>query len=294
MIDLYFRVPEPVNPFLNKNIIDPFHQSESNNKPNDAKQHKIEKSNINERCCIATIFDQSSIKQTIALGYSIKSSYKRNNYKNQDIPKTFALFTSDKDDNFKITEKELSVLKKYFDIVNISNKQQETTNNMIELLFWTTEELKNCFPVVALTHNGLFNKAPIEICNSIPFSAVSKTGDIVFFDTSLMVLDPSTHPGKLNKEYEKNKKNKQFKRYINYQITDWKLLSTDLSVQDYNNDFLDFWLKYGTPTFIHFEDNTFYNSINGINKTSGSPEIFKIIVKIIDEVKNAHPDIFQN
>ena len=58
-----------------------------------------------------------------------------------------------------------------------------------------------------------------------------------------MVLDPSKHPGKLKEKYENNKKNKQFKRYINYQITDWKPLPTDLSVEDYNNDFLDYHLS---------------------------------------------------
>lgn len=291
MIDLFIRAPDPVNPFIKNDLID-YDQIEIDNKPKNSHQYRENRLNNNEKCCIATIFDQSSIKQTIALGYSILNSY--NNFQNHTVPKTFALFTADNNNNYNISNNELLTLEKYFRVINISTTQQEITNGMIELLFWTIPELKNCFPVVALTHNGIFNKAPIDICNSIPFSAVSKTGDIVFFDTSLMVLDPSKHPGKLDKKYEKNKKNKQFKRYINYQITDWKPLPTDLSVEDYNNDFLDFWLKYGTPTFIHFEENTFFNSIKGINQTNGSREIFKIIVKIINQVKDKHPDIFQN
>ncbi|KAK8842565.1 hypothetical protein M9Y10_025423 [Tritrichomonas musculus] len=296
MIDLFIRAPEPLNPFIKEINKENFLEKENNKQSTELQTHYDDELVINENCCIATIFEKSSIQQTILLGYSLlKANSNDENSKNHKytIPKTFALFILENDD-ISISENELLALKKYFEIINITSEQLKLTNNMKELLFWTTPELKKCYPLVGLAHNGLFNKAPNRICNSIPFSAVSKTGDVVFFDTSLMVLDPTKHPGQMNEKYNKNNKNKQFKKYINYQITNWKPLPTDLSVEDYNNEFLDFWMKFGTPTFIHYEDSTFYNAINNVNKTSGSQEIFKIITKLANEVKLAHPNIYHN
>lgn len=239
---------------------------------------------INQKCCIVTIFDSSSIKQTISLGYSIFKSYKQNSSKYK--PKLFALFK-----HSSIKPIEITSIEKYFSIINITIEEQQLVNDMDPLLFWTNQELKThgCFPIVGLTNLGVFHKNPTEICNHQPFSAVSSKGDVVFFDPSLMVLDPSQNPMEMTPISTPQKLT--FQKYINNRITNWTPMSTALSVDDYNNEYLDFWLKYSSPTFVHFQNDVFVSAVNGKNQSTGSPGLYAIIKKNVEEAMKANPEI---
>jgi len=214
-----------------------------------------------ESCCISTIFDSHSIRQAVVLGHSL-------NHLGSKPPKMFAFFL----DN--ITEHNLSEVSKYFSVINGYNHGLKYS----ELLHWS---LKECNPVIAVSKNGAFYKEPTKICNSKPFSSVSQRGDIVFFDPSLMVLNPTDN-------IDASKEEGSFKRFINDRYPEWNPLPSDLSVEDYDNDFLDFWCKFSSPTYVHFNDDTFNRAIKGNSAGTGSKALYLLIKRMINDAQIDH------
>ncbi|OHT08635.1 hypothetical protein TRFO_22710 [Tritrichomonas foetus] len=266
MIDLFIRLPSPEK--TNRNSYQNDVNYEKNPNFNRNQETETENESIPDGCCIATILNSKTIKQGIALGYSLNAT-------NGFRPKSFAILTS------SIPESDLSIVKQYFNVIDVTS---DLSNHKYEqYFFWS--HLKECSPVVAVTPSGVFNKPPTKLCTAKPFSAVSKKGDVVFFDTSLMVLDPNMPPP--------DPKNTDFKfsKFITRNI-EWNPLSTDLSVEDYSNEYIDFWLKYSSPTFIHFDDDTFKKAASGNEKSHGSQGLYAIIKRIILGAKEKHPEIF--
>jgi hypothetical protein len=219
----------------------------------------------NPNCCIATVFDSNSIQQTVVLGHSLHRA-------GSVLPRTFAILTSP-------TTANLSAVEKYFQIINASS----TTVLYPELLFWS--EL-NCAPVVAVTHTGLFNRPADRLCSLQPFGAVSRIGEVVYFEPNLMILDP-TNKIKEIKEME------SFSKFINQEITDWRPIPSELSVADVDHDYLNFWLLYGTPTFIHFGEDTFQKAVRGEKNSTGSFALFDIIRPAVAAAVKDHKELFK-
>ena len=268
-LDLYIHSPNPLSPLSKSDQIPIVDQKLQNPKNNINGDDKVITYNDYSNCCIATILDESSIKQAITLGYSINST-------GGFIPKMYAILDSN------ISEIELNTLKKYFNIIYSSNDTQSL--KFKELLLW--RYFQKCSPLVYVTPNGVFNKDPSKICSAKPFSAVSKKGDIVYFDTSLMVIDPQ------NKVTGNENNEQHFKKFINKVFSEWNPLSTDLSVEDYNNEYIDFWLKYSQPTFIHFDESVYKSALKNEKESSGSQGLYRIILDIVNNAKTAHLDIF--
>ena len=214
---------------------------------------------IPNSCCIATIFDSNSFLKTLSLGYSLHNlgSYP---------PRSIAFLTSD------LSSQKFNLISKYFEIINISNSIKSL--KFQELIYWN---LTDCYPLITVSNSGIFNKSPNNLCNIKPFSAVSQRGDIVFFDTHLMIINPQEKIEEAENEYS-------FSKFINNKFINWNSLSTDLSVEDYDNDFLDFWMKFSSPTYIHFNDDTFKRAYEGKSFGSGSRAIFQLLKRNIGEI----------
>jgi hypothetical protein len=100
-----------------------------------------------------------------------------------------------------------------------------------------------------------------------------------------MVLDPKDRPKRGTNE-------PTFAKVINRQLTDWKPLKTDLSVDDFDNEYLDFWMKYNTPTYIHYEDEALDRAIVGDPRVNASKGLYEIIRKAVKGAEVDHPEIF--
>ncbi|KAH0787513.1 hypothetical protein GPJ56_008507 [Histomonas meleagridis] len=211
-------------------------------------------------CCLATIVDENNIKQALVLGHSLSQVSPK-------IPKIIALQTS------QIPSDKKEQLSKYFEIHEVINQTQNLSHQ--ELIYW---ELEEYYPVIAVRANGVFNSSPYKLCSAPPFSAVSNRGDAIFFDTSFMVLDPK-------QKLQQDKSTKKFYDLANGQIIDWNPLRTDSSVEDYSNEYIDFWLRYSTPIYIHYADDVFSNALSGSGQTTGSKGLYKIILEIVQKAK---------
>jgi hypothetical protein len=221
------------------------------------------------QCCIATLFDNISIAQTVALGHSLKSSLLAFR------PRVFAIATSD------IASNSLSVIQQYFTVVNATKTL--SLGEFPEFHFWAT--LTGGHPVVGVSHTGLFNRAQDSLCQAEPFSAVARLGDVVYFDPSMMLLDPT-------KRLAKSPDALNFAKLINQEFANWNILPSDSSVADLENEYLDFWLPYGSPTYWHFEEEMFRRAVKKSKKTLGSPALFEIMTRIIDRAVPDHPAAF--
>jgi hypothetical protein len=174
---------------------------------------------------------------------------------------------------------QLAAISQYFTIINATGK----IDGFPELLYW--HEL-SCSPVIAVSHTGLFNKPAERLCNYEPFGGVSRLGEVVYFDPALMVLNPADVPAQPTEAGS-------FSRYINQEIIEWKPIPSDLSVADVENDYLDFWLLYGSPTYLHFTEETFERAIKGDTNSTGSQLLFAIIKRVVAAAVKDHPDIFE-
>ena len=207
---------------------------------------------INKNCCISTFFDNFEIENTLLLGYSLHNV-------GVNPPKTFAFSKN------KISEKNREKLSKYFDFVEDSSNA-------------TSELLGNCFPLISVSSQGVFNKSPWDVCNfvteeTLP-AAVPQQGDIVYPDTAMLVVDP------------RNMTESLFKSFGGYKgpLDKWFNLPSEFSVYDYNNDFLDFWMTYSSPTYIHYSSQTYQELVNGAKKTEdGSYQIYKVLKLIYSD-----------
>jgi hypothetical protein len=101
-----------------------------------------------------------------------------------------------------------------------------------------------------------------------------------------MVLDP-------RKVVKGKTETQSFSRFINGEITDWRPIPSDLSVEDVENEYLDFWLSYGTPTFIHFGLETFERAVRGDRNSTGSWALFEIIKPAVAAAVKDHPSLLQ-
>jgi hypothetical protein len=192
-------------------------------------------------------------------------------------PRTFAIATS------AISAEAWSVLAQYFTVVNVSRSL--SAGEFSEFYFWS-ELPSDCFPVVGVGHTGLFNRAPDSLCQAEPFSAVPRLGDVVYFDPMMMVLDPKLPPTKAPDALN-------FAKLINAEIIDWNILPSDSSVADIENEYLDFWLLYGSPIFLHFDEDTFRRAVSRQNQTLGSPALFEIVWRIVGAAIADHREIFR-
>jgi hypothetical protein len=61
----------------------------------------------------------------------------------------------------------------------------------------------------------------------------------------------------------------------------WKPLRSELSVQDVAHEYMEFALKYLSPTYIHFSAETFNRAMRGESVGNGSVGIFEMIRPII-------------
>lgn len=234
------------------------------------KLNNYENIELNKECCLVTIFDSTTVKQTLTLGFSLY-------YSGGDIPKTYAIMTS------KIKQKEFESLNRYFTVIDAINTTDYRWKEELNWMFFD-----DCSPVVAVSNNGVFTQPLNRICNAKPFSAVSHKGDVVYFDTSLMVLDPLQILEKDKKKY------KNFDQFINQYFPKWNPLPTDLSVDDFENEYIDFWLKYNHPNYIHFTKEIFDDALNNKQKGGGSPGLYDIIKRVVQAAKDANPVIFED
>ena len=227
----------------------------------------------NPKCCIATLFGKNDIKQLLVLGYSLHQF-------NSNPPKMYALSKHNiSDDNRKL-------IQKYFEIVDVFNMTNPPKFH--QTLFW---ELDDCSPVVAVDVNGFFASNVNGLCNAKPFSSIARNGDPFLFDSSIMVLDPLLPP-----DFDESISENQWKNYINRIITKWNPLKSNLCVNDKNENFLDFWMTFGQPVYIHFSEKTF-RAIQNKSRTppKGSVNVFTFIApKIFKILKKLFPEDFLN
>lgn len=252
--DLFFRLPSPTVPF-------------ESSKPSKMETTAAIKEDSIQDCCLATIISSETARQAVVLGHSLSHT--------GSVPPKMYAFTTD-----KIDEKYLKVIKKYFQVIEAPKENE--IGKFTEFLYWT--KLKSCAPVVAVSPIGVFNKPADRLCRAKPFASVSKVGDVVYFDSSLMVIDP--------KDVPKDNSETTWQKYINREMVEWNPLPSDLSVDDFNNEYIDFWLKYQSPTYIHFTNETFTSAVAKANRSMGSEGLFKIIKRIVSNAKKDHPEVF--
>ena len=223
--------------------------------PHDFNMKRENKIIHNSNCCISTHFSKNKLDQLLLLGYSIAHT--------GQIPPKLLAFTND----HPISEKEIESISKFFKIVDKS-KEMETYIN------------EECFPVVSVSVEGVFNKSPWDICeyvsNKTLPAAVPQHSDILYPDSNLFVFDPKTNP-----------KNKTTSEGYFQSFQEWTPLPADFYVYDYQNEFLDFWTRYGNPTFIYYSSETYSKLISKSKKHGdGSFRLYKILQRIYNDWQN--------
>jgi hypothetical protein len=236
-LELFFNLPVPSKSFFHHNL-NPISPSPS----------------PPSTCCLATLINSTSFKHSLALGHSLRQL-------NSNITFYAILETSFNSSN-------ISILRQYFNVINISE-------SLIfpEAAFW---ELKDCFPVVAVSSLGIFRRPIDQLCSSSPFSAVSRVDEVVWFDPSLMVLDPRSVPA-----FSQSKGS--FSEFSKTGIN-WHPLRPDLSVNDIAHEYMEFSLRYLSPTYIHFTADTFLRASSNQTVGSGSALLFEMIRPIINSI----------
>jgi hypothetical protein len=218
---------------------------------------------LSPNCCIVTLLNQSSIQSIVALGHSLQRI-------SEIRPRAIALMTS------PIRSDSLSTVQTFFTIVNATG-----SFTYPEMAFWT---LADCSPVVAVSPIGVFNRPVDRLCAAAPFGAISKVDDILAFDTSLMVLNPSEPLTNISGRF------KSFSEFAQEQFMDWHVLPPDLSVDTLDHEYLDFWLRFGTPVYIHFGKDVFDGAVKA--QLNQSKPLLRIIQRIVSDAVAAHPDVF--
>jgi hypothetical protein len=79
----------------------------------------------------------------------------------------------------------------------------------------------------------------------------------------------------------------------NQVIVDWTMLPSGVSVADSESEYLDFWWLYGSPIYVHVDDETFEKVLFGSRKALGSLAVFTLLTKSISEAAAANPEVFQ-
>jgi hypothetical protein len=217
------------------------------------------------RCCIATAFDNTSIRETVVLGHSLA--------KTANPPRALAFATS------AIPKDSLAIVSKYFTVIPTTLPPDAFP----EFAYWN--KAIDCFPLVAVNHTGAFNRAVDELCQAVPFSSVARLGDIVYFDAALMVLDPKSKPPPIGGGFP------TFQKLVNQAIIDWKILPSDRLVVETDNEYLDFWLEYGSPLYVNFNETSFIRAMQQPSKNPGAP-LFRMITKFVAAAMDAHPELF--
>ena len=240
--------------------------------PHPSKPIESEKSSVQcdhsipESCCVATLLNNDNALNVVTLGHSLSET-------SSSLPSTFAIMLED------IPREKLDVISNYFNIINATDKSPPFP----ELLFWS--KLKHCMPVIAVSALGVFTNTVNDLCHAKPFSSVSANGDVVYFDPSLMILDPNDPPNTSHHE-------KTWSKFVNKAYLNWNPLPPRSSVNDYANAFLEFSLNYAPPTYVHFKKPTFHQALIGSSETSGSKKLYEVIKRAVNSAKLAHANIF--
>jgi hypothetical protein len=213
-------------------------------------------------CCLATLVNSTSFRPAIALGHSLRQL-------NGEIP--FYAFV-----DHRVNSSHRSALGEYFSVLNRSESLV-----FPEAAFWG---LSACYPVVAVGAIGVFKGTVDALCAAPPFSAVSRVGEVVWFDPTLMVLDPSQRP-----TFSAAKDS--FSDFSKTEMT-WKPLRPELSVEDVAHEYMEFWLRYLSPTYIHFTMDTFDRAVRGKEVGEGSIGLFQMIRSIVKSAAEGHPELF--
>lgn len=232
--------------------------------------YEIKRNHYIPNCCLATMASNSSFTNAMVMAHSLNSI-------GIDPPTSYIFIKSD------ITEENRKLLEKYFKVIIMDANSKRLIYD--ELNFWT---LDDCSVVVAVSSNGVFIKDMNHVCMAPPFSAVAKRGDVVSFDISMMVLNPKDkYPiRRLNDTRGKN-----FHEFINDVYPEWNILPSDLSVEDYKNDYLVFWSTYSRPTFIHYNPERFTNVTIDSTKSFGNKALSPLIKKAMKDAFEEYPNI---
>jgi hypothetical protein len=99
-----------------------------------------------------------------------------------------------------------------------------------------------------------------------------------------MVLNPSEPLRNVSGSFN------DFSEFAQKQFIDWRVLPPDLSVKALDHEYLDFWLRFGTPTYIHFAKDVFDQAVTA--KLNQSKPLLKIIQRIVSDAVKAHPEVF--
>ena len=233
--------------------------------PFQLNQQRKRQFNLYPNCCIATSFSKNNIDNLLLLGYSLNNV--------GVIPPKLYAFTNDQNLDLHLRAK----IEKFFKIVD--NYSFHNSYKFLEGYYWDYLQQESCFPVISVTVNGVFNKSPWEISNyvfnkTLP-AAVPLHGDMLNGDSNLFVFDPNDKPKGVN----------SLESYIN-SYDNWTPLPSEFHVNDYENEFLDFWTRYGNPTFISYSYSTFRNLVSGTKKhADGSFRLYKIMQMIYNNWK---------
>jgi hypothetical protein len=197
------------------------------------------------------LVNSSSFLPAIALGHSLRQIHRNITF--------YVLRDS------SINSSESSILERYFTVVDLPE-------SLIfpEAGFW---QISDCFPVVAVSPFGVFREPIDRLCAAKPFSAVSRVDEVVWFDPSLMVLDPSNVPAFSDLK-------ESFSEFSKAGMS-WTPLKPELSVMDIAQDYMEFALRYLRPTYIHFSAETFTRAAQGQSVGNGSAGLFEMIQPII-------------
>ena len=223
-------------------------------------------SSFPDTCCVATLVNSQNVPDAVTLGYSL-------HHTGLVIPHSFAIAVE------PLSNQQLQALANYFIVIN------GTTGEMFpELLFW--KKLKQCRPVVAVSATGVFHKPVDELCRAEPFASVSGSGDTMYFNPELMVLDPRDEPN--------GPPGKTWKSFVNRAYLNWKQLPPHFAVRDYKNDYLDFTFRYREPIYVYFNKNTFRRAVAGSDKTDDSKFLYKILKGMVAAAKEEHREVYDS
>ena len=218
------------------------------NEPININVTHTQKTILNPKCCIFTTFSKQQIQNLLLLGFSIHTT-------GRTPPKSFAFNTG-----HELSNKERNLILPYFEIINSPESANEVLVN------------NECFPVLSVSVKGVFNKTPWDVCDydyniSLP-AAVPKHSVILYPDQNLLLIDPKqNHSGSFSLTHISDEK--------------WSPLPGDLHVNDYNNTFLDFWTRYGNPTYISYSSETYQNLVAHRKKNpNGGFRIYRILQRI--------------
>lgn len=211
-------------------------------------------------CCIATTFNRDTALNAIVLGHSLHNLGINN-------IRIFA-FSKNKDTSEK--QKIIESLFNYTEYNTNNNDEKSIYNN-----FWIANQCKR---VISVSPMGIFNKFPFEACKSTGFSAVAQLNDIIKYDSHFFALDTEDIKG--------NHLDILFDGKITGIYHDYNPLPTDYCVKDYFNEFLDFWSRFASPTYITYSSKTFSSALSkkfANSDRDSSIYLYPLIYKVVNE-----------